>query len=51
MEMMYRARKNGYTIEELPITFVDRMYGESKLGGQEIAGYVKGLVVLFTTVS
>lgn len=51
MEMMYRARKHGYSIEELPITFVDRVYGESKLGEQEILEYLKGLFILFCTVA
>lgn len=44
---MFRARKLGYTIAEIPITFVDRFYGESKLGGQEIIDYLKGLIYLF----
>jgi dolichol-phosphate mannosyltransferase len=47
MEMMFRARKAGYRIQEVPITFVDRFFGESKLGGQEIVEYVKGLLYLF----
>lgn len=47
MEMMFRARKAGYRIEEIPITFVDRFFGESKLGGQEIVEYAKGLLYLF----
>jgi dolichol-phosphate mannosyltransferase len=51
MEMMYRARKHGYSIEELPITFVDRVYGESKMGSQEIFEYAKGLLFLFCTVA
>ncbi|KAI6180998.1 Dolichol-phosphate mannosyltransferase subunit 1 [Aphelenchoides besseyi] len=51
MEMMFRARKRGYQIAELPITFVDRVYGESKLGGQEIVDYAKGLLFLFCTVA
>jgi dolichol-phosphate mannosyltransferase len=50
MEMMVRARQFGYTIAEIPITFVDRVYGESKLGGNEIIGYLKGLWVLISTV-
>jgi dolichol-phosphate mannosyltransferase len=50
MEMMIRARKNGYTIGEVPITFVDRIYGQSKLGGSEIVYFVKGLLYLFATV-
>ena len=50
MEMMFRAKKLGYTVGEIPITFVDRLYGESKLGAQEIIGYLKGLYYLFTQV-
>lgn len=47
MEMMFRAKRQGYTVGEVPITFVDRFYGESKLGGAEIVEYVKGLLYLF----
>ena len=47
MEMMIRARQVNYTIAEIPISFVDRIYGTSKLGGQEIVGYLKGLFNLF----
>lgn len=47
MEMMYRAKQFGVKVAEVPITFVDRVYGESKLGGSEIAGYLKGLWTLF----
>eukprot|EP00053_Salpingoeca_punica_P016421 m.155312 g.155312 ORF g.155312 m.155312 type:complete len:244 (+) comp16961_c2_seq3:94-825(+) len=49
MEMIVRAQAAGMTIGEVPITFVDRVYGESKLGGNEIVGFVKGLVTLFLT--
>ncbi|EPQ67151.1 Dolichol phosphate mannose synthase, partial [Blumeria graminis f. sp. tritici 96224] len=42
MEMMVRAKAMGYTVAEVPITFVDRLYGESKLGGDEILEYAKG---------
>ena len=49
MEMMVRARSLGYKIGEVPITFVDRFYGESKLGGSEIVQFVKGLIYLFAT--
>lgn len=51
MEMMIRARKSGYTIAEVPITFVDRFYGESKLGGSEVVQYAKGVLSLFFTIS
>lgn len=50
MEMMFRASKLNYRIGEVPISFVDRFYGESKLGGQEIIDYIKGLLYLFTFV-
>ncbi|CAI6362059.1 unnamed protein product [Macrosiphum euphorbiae] len=49
MEMMVRARQLNYTIGEVPITFVDRVYGESKLGGSEIVQFVKSLLYLFAT--
>jgi dolichol-phosphate mannosyltransferase len=50
MEMMVRARAAGYTIGEVPITFVDRIFGESKLGADEIVGYAKGVWKLFVGV-
>ncbi|KAG7196225.1 dolichol-P-mannose synthesis [Scheffersomyces spartinae] len=50
MEMMVRARALGFTIAEQPIAFVDRVYGESKLGGDEIVGYLKGVWNLFISV-
>lgn len=46
MEVIIRAEKMGYQIEEVPITFVDRVYGESKLGANEIISYLKGLFKL-----
>uniref|UniRef100_A0A0E0KKW9 Dolichol-phosphate mannosyltransferase subunit 1 n=1 Tax=Oryza punctata TaxID=4537 RepID=A0A0E0KKW9_ORYPU len=46
MEMIVRATRKGYHIEEVPITFVDRVFGTSKLGGSEIVEYLKGLVYL-----
>ncbi|KAM3721104.1 Dolichol-phosphate mannosyltransferase subunit [Dirofilaria immitis] len=42
MEMMFRASKLNYRIGEVPISFVDRFYGESKLGNEEIVDYIKG---------
>lgn len=50
MEMIVRARSKGLTIAEVPISFVDRVYGESKLGGTEIVSFAKGLLYLFATV-
>ncbi|XP_034028028.1 dolichol-phosphate mannosyltransferase subunit 1 [Thalassophryne amazonica] len=49
MEVIIRARQLNYTIGEVPITFVDRLYGESKLGGNEIVSFLKGLLTLFAT--
>lgn len=43
MEAIVRAREEHYYIEEVPITFVDRIYGESKLGANEIVTYLKGV--------
>ena len=50
MEMMVRANSLGYKITEVPISFVDRVYGESKMGANEIVQFVKGLLYLFATV-
>uniref|UniRef100_A0A1L8ED63 Dolichol-phosphate mannosyltransferase subunit 1 n=1 Tax=Haematobia irritans TaxID=7368 RepID=A0A1L8ED63_HAEIR len=49
MEMLVRARQFNYTIGEVPITFVDRVYGESKLGSTEIIQFAKNLLYLFAT--
>ena len=35
---------------EVPITFVDRIYGESKMGGSEFVQYLQGLWKLFVTL-
>ena len=50
MEVIVRARQLGCSIAEVPITFVDRIYGESKLGAMEIVGYLKGLLQLFASI-
>lgn len=50
MEMIVRARAMGYSIAEVPISFVDRLYGDSKLGGDEIVQYLKGVWGLFTGI-
>lgn len=50
MEMMVRARALGFTVGEVPINFIDRLYGESKLGGDEIYQYGKGVLALFLAV-
>ena len=50
MEIIVRAQYFGYQIEEVPITFVDRIFGESKLGAGEILAYLQGLVDIFLDV-
>ena len=50
MEMMVRAKAMGYSVAEVPISFVDRVYGESKLGGDEIVEYAKGVLTLWLKV-
>lgn len=50
MEIIVRAKAAGCAVGEVPITFVDRLYGSSKLGGAEIVAYVKGLAMLFLTL-
>ncbi|KAG2200003.1 hypothetical protein INT47_000353 [Mucor saturninus] len=50
MEMIVRARQFNYTVGEVPITFVDRVYGESKMGMSEIVQYAQGVWRLFTTI-
>lgn len=47
MEVVVRAVKAGWSVAEVPITFVDRLYGESKLGGMEVVLYLEGLWMLF----
>ncbi|KAF8933093.1 dolichol-P-mannose synthesis [Dissophora ornata] len=50
MEMMVRARQFNFTIGEVPITFVDRVFGDSKMGAMEIVSYAQGLLKLFVAV-
>lgn len=40
MEIIVRAKKMGYNVQQVPITFVDRLFGESKMGTDEIAQYL-----------
>lgn len=49
MEILVLAKAANYSIGEIPITFVDRMYGESKLGTREIMLFLKGVCRLFFT--
>ncbi|KAI9511323.1 glycosyltransferase family 2 protein [Russula earlei] len=47
MEMMVRARALGYTVGEVPITFVDRLFGESNLDAGEVVQQAD-MVFMFT---
>ena len=50
MEIIVRARDQGHQVSEVPIVFVDRLYGHSKLGTKEIVMFIKGMLwLLFTT--
>ncbi|KAH6680209.1 family 2 glycosyl transferase [Halenospora varia] len=50
MELMVLAKSMGYTVAEVPISFVDRVYGDSKLGGDEITQYATGVLNLWMRV-
>lgn len=46
MEIIVLAEQMGYKIAEVPIGFVDRLYGQSKMGTEEIVRFVYGLIDL-----
>jgi len=50
MEMIARASSLGAKVAELPIVFVDRVYGQSKLGSSEYAEFAAGLFRLFFAI-
>ena len=47
MEIVIRAVYKGYKVEEVPITFVDRVMGKSKLGMGEILIYFNTVLDLY----
>ena len=47
MEMIIRAQYSNKIIEEIPITFVDRLYGSSKLGLIEVVKYYSTVFKLY----
>ena len=49
MEIAVRAKNHKFRLAEVPIVFVDRLYGQSKLGTREIVLFLKGLLWLFVT--
>lgn len=50
MEIIVRAKNSKFSVAEVPVTFVDRLYGESKLGSNEIVSYLQGLWKLFVDI-
>lgn len=46
MEIIVLAEQLGYKISEVPITFVDRVYGQSKMDMEEIMRFLFGVVNL-----
>jgi dolichol-phosphate mannosyltransferase len=50
MELMVRAKAMGATVAEVPISFVDRLFGDSKLGGSEVVQYAQGVFNLWLKV-
>ncbi|KAK1444021.1 dolichol-phosphate mannosyltransferase subunit 1 [Babesia gibsoni] len=51
MEIAVRAEKQfNARVAEVPIIFIERLYGVSKLGAQEVFGYLTGLLKLFWTL-
>ncbi|KAL7672801.1 hypothetical protein ACOME3_007680 [Neoechinorhynchus agilis] len=46
MEVIVRAKSLGMSIEEVPIVFVDRIFGQSKMGSTEIVQFVQALFYL-----
>jgi dolichol-phosphate mannosyltransferase len=49
--LLFTLRFDSVVVCQVPITFVDRIYGESKLGAMEIVQYLKGLWNLFKIVN
>ncbi|KAK5652080.1 hypothetical protein OQA88_10856 [Cercophora sp. LCS_1] len=47
MALAVTAKSKGLSVGEVPISFVDRVYGDSKLGGEEIVEYAKGVLQLW----
>jgi hypothetical protein len=46
----YTSNNLYLLLYQVPITFVDRVYGESKLGTNEIYQFASSLLYLFATV-
>jgi len=44
--MVYLLEKNNFKIKEIPITFVDRQRGKSKLGLKEVIAFFVSILKL-----
>ena len=49
MEIIVRANEYNYSFEEVPIVFVDRIEGQSKMEGAEITKFLKSVWKLYNT--
>jgi len=45
-EMLYRVEKAGFKIKEIPVTFIDRRAGKSKLNKKDIIEFFKTMIIL-----
>ena len=43
MEIILRASSQGMKVEEVPIVFVERIYGVSKFSSKEVQNYLRGV--------
>lgn len=50
MEVIIRAQYMGMRVAEVPIVFVDRLYGTSKLGADEVVQFLRGLLRLLVSL-
>ena len=50
MEIIIRAEYSNYKIAEVPITFVDRIHGKSKLTFKEIFIYFQTVLKLYSSL-
>lgn len=50
MEIIVRAKYKGLTINEIPISFVDRLMGKSKLGMKEVVNYFISVLSLYSSL-
>lgn len=47
VEMIFKAKRSGLKVVEVPFTFIDRRQGRSKLGSREIGGFAWATLKLF----